>query len=392
MCGLIGIAGGLEYRDEATLKRMLLLDYLRGVDSTGLAAVRNKDSEIKVVKAAVNPIDLFGYKNFDMVLTGATSKVLIGHNRAATLGKVNNVNAHPFHCGAVVGAHNGTLDRPSWTRLEEALGFETNVDSEAIIACIDAIGIEDTVSLMEEGRTSTTGAWALTWYDSRDDTMNFLRNPHRPLWRAWSKDTKKIFWASEWPMIRAALDLSSTGYETHVDDKGHSYYEFAENVHYSINATDLHDGKCDTTSFTRKEIKGREPAKYVPPATMGYQYGQQGGAYNAGTPPFNTTPQQKPTGSHSKTGNISSVVTSKVIDLFGKDTDPFAGFVDRVTFDEWTKYGCAWCQSPVDYTDTGVTVYEDFQHVLCSDCSHDAETSRVYATPTSIQHYLNKVG
>jgi len=100
---------------------MLLLDYLRGVDSTGLAAVRNKDSEVKVVKAAVNPIDLFGYKNFDMVLTGATSKVLIGHNRAATLGKVNNVNAHPFHCGAVVGAHNGTLDRPSWTRLEEAL-------------------------------------------------------------------------------------------------------------------------------------------------------------------------------------------------------------------------------------------------------------------------------
>lgn len=387
MCGLVGIAGALEYRDEASMKRLLLLDFLRGTDSTGLASVR-LSNEIMVAKAAVNPIDLFQFKKFDTVLTGASSKAFIGHNRAATLGKVNNNNSHPFQFGEVVGAHNGTLDRPSWTRLEKALGFETNVDSEAIIAGIDKLGIEETISLMEEGKTSQTGAWALTWYDGRDDTMNFLRNPHRPLWRAVTEDGKKIFWASEWPMIRAAFDLSGTEYKTHTNDKGHSYFEFAENAHYKVNATQLLNGDVKPNTFEIKPLKGREPPVYV--QTMGYQYGQQGGT-PAGSPPFKTdTHQQGTTGNHSKIQNYnSSTAGNKVTDLFAKDSDPFAGFVDHDRFLALAKHGCGWCGDEIHYSEKGVTIYDDLDHILCGGCSRDPKgVTRIYATPTRVQEYF----
>src|SRR3546814_12623264 len=52
-------------------------------------------------------------------LSGYNSKAFIGHNRAATLGKVNGLNAHPFRYDNIMGAHNGTLDTQSWLRLEE---------------------------------------------------------------------------------------------------------------------------------------------------------------------------------------------------------------------------------------------------------------------------------
>lgn len=371
------------------MKRLLVFDYFRGTDSTGLASVRNVSNEIMVVKGAVVPTDLFQFKKFETVLTGGASKAFIGHNRAATQGKVNSVNAHPFHYGAVVGAHNGTLDRPSWTRLEEVIGFQTNVDSEAIIAAIDAIGIDDTVALMEEGRASTTGAWALTWYDSRDDTLNFLRNPHRPLWRAWSEDHKKLFWASEWAMIRAAIDLAPTEYKLHTDAEGHSYRQFAENTLYSVNATELKAGRLTPNDFTRRTLKGRAPVVYATPA------GFQGGASSAGQPPFSTTPQHQ----HSRTqtsGNSSRTTPSqqagggngKVIDLFGRPEDPILGYVGKVKFEEWAKGGCAWCENPVAYGDPGLTIYESLEQVLCSECSHDSKVTRIYGTPTSIADYM----
>jgi hypothetical protein len=39
MCGHVGVAGDLALKDEALMKRLLIFDYLRGPDSTGLAAI-----------------------------------------------------------------------------------------------------------------------------------------------------------------------------------------------------------------------------------------------------------------------------------------------------------------------------------------------------------------
>ena len=39
MCGLVGVAGDLEYKTES-LFRLLVFDYFRGTDSTGAAWLR----------------------------------------------------------------------------------------------------------------------------------------------------------------------------------------------------------------------------------------------------------------------------------------------------------------------------------------------------------------
>ena len=67
MCGLVGIAGDLSYKDEKFMKRLLVLDYFRGTDSTGLAAIR-KGGEAVISKAAVNPLDLFDMSSFEKAL------------------------------------------------------------------------------------------------------------------------------------------------------------------------------------------------------------------------------------------------------------------------------------------------------------------------------------
>jgi glucosamine 6-phosphate synthetase-like amidotransferase/phosphosugar isomerase protein len=118
MCGLVGIAGKLTVKDEATMKRLFLLDFFRGPDSTGLAAVRG-DGNIHVSKLASHPIDLFDSARFKTALSGYNSKIFLGHNRYATKGKVNANNAHPYHYGDIVGAHNGTLSISSWRALEK---------------------------------------------------------------------------------------------------------------------------------------------------------------------------------------------------------------------------------------------------------------------------------
>lgn len=396
MCGLVGIAGNLEHKDEATMKRLLILDFFRGTDATGLAAVRSANNEVLVSKAAVNPIDLFQFKGFDRTLTAVSSKVFLGHNRAATIGKAtSNVNAHPFAEEFVVGAHNGTLDRPSWTRLEEAIGYETNVDSQALIAAIDKLGVEDAISLCEEGRASTTGAWALTWYDSRDDTINFLRNPHRPLWRACSKDGKKLFWASEWAMIRAATDLGN-GYEYQYDDKGHSFFMFGDNIHYKATVSDLTAGGFTAHDFDKKAVKGREP-----PPVYSYSYNNNAGfhankeANSGGKPPFTMGQANKDWSGTTSTmtkATGGSRFASKVVDLFSKPDDQFAGFITKEEYDSWGIDSCGWCGGPVNYHDTGITIYEQLHQALCPNCSHNEKTSRVYTGPIRFMSYLKDVG
>ena len=95
MCGLVGVAGALEFKDESLFKRMLVFDYFRGTDSTGVAWLKNTGNS-DIVKLPSHPLDLFGMKKFDSGLMGSNSIVFLGHNRAATMGKVNGINAHPF--------------------------------------------------------------------------------------------------------------------------------------------------------------------------------------------------------------------------------------------------------------------------------------------------------
>lgn len=189
MCGLVGIAGDLGLKGEKAFKRMLELDTYRGPHSTGVFSVKN-NNETMLVKQLGTPWDLYEYRAFNTLMAQHSIKVLLGHNRWATKGKINKANAHPFEFDNVVGAHNGTLT--SVTNLKDHLKFD--VDSENLYHDMNINGAFETLPKLQ-------GAFALTWFDKNEQTINLIRNDERPLYYAFSEDKKILFWASESWMI-----------------------------------------------------------------------------------------------------------------------------------------------------------------------------------------------
>lgn len=177
------------------------MNELRGVDNTGIASVSrniiNGQREIRIAKVEGPPYFLFDTKAFDRCFHG-NNLLYIGHNRSRTVGGSDRKNAHPFLFNDIVGAHNGTIDFMNKNRLENGADFKT--DSEAIFNNIQVHGIEETI-----GRIEKTEAYALVWYDRRDNSLNFLRNDKRPLVYVYSNDRKAIFWGSEYELLMASI-------------------------------------------------------------------------------------------------------------------------------------------------------------------------------------------
>lgn len=404
MCGLVGIAGEMFMKDEQVMKSLLIFDYFRGTDSTGFAAFRLNGKDYSLVKMASHPIDLFDSKKFVAALNGNTSQVFLGHNRAATLGKVNGLNAHPFHYGKIIGAHNGTLDKASWKRLEEASGVETDVDSAAIFACIDKIGLKKTIDLMEEGSSAKEGAWALTFIDMEKQTMNFIRNKHRPLWYAWSDDFRRILWASEFPMIDAATALCKSDYDLYENSKEETFFEFAEDTHYEVDLTELRKaGKKAPMKMKVKKMPGRQPPKssyHENDFTCGYGMGYSFEGHNSGNrkAPWkdDTNSNGNGTGNGSARGQSNSAAEERKepsnIDLVGSEMYPYGGYLDDTDFRSMSGRGCAWCGSDLVYGDTGVTIIERVDAVLCESCSAPNSDSaiRIFADPVKYDLAISK--
>ncbi len=216
MCGLVGAAGNLLGKGRVdSFHQLLTVDALRGADSTGVAIVRrgvDEDSEVQRQVGA--PYELMQSYPYDRMFKGITPKVIIGHNRYATTGKVSKANAHPFSIGSLIGAHNGTLT--SQHALKDGNLFP--VDSMALYSHIDKLGLEDAL-------TKLGGAWALTWWDINTSRINFLRNKERPLYFTFTKENDAIYWASEAWMLYGVLGRNGV---EHGDVK-----MMTEDIHFS---------------------------------------------------------------------------------------------------------------------------------------------------------------
>lgn len=418
MCGLVGIAGDLRFQDEFTMKRLLLADYFRGPDSTGMAAVRTDGTAI-IAKIASNPIDLFGTESFKKALNGNASRVFLGHNRLKTRGDISTVNSHPFQFDHIVGAHNGTLEYASWKALEKEIGEEHAVDSMALISAIAKLGIVDTIKLCIEGKDCQSGAWAITWVDKDKGTLNFLRNKHRPLHYAFEapkekkeKGYRRMFWASEWWMMREAIQSSAQGYGIHVDKDNVGFFSFKPDTWYAFDLEELCAEKTKPVKPKVKEVKGKPFVEYKP----AHNYGsQRDDPFGRDTPPnisgFQRATVGTPTGtatnpnSHRRTECMQTVPNSTttprgkdkkktVMLLRGDDTHPYAGLISEENFLSITQHGCFFCGKEVSYGDPGVTVFERDGNVLCRDCSDhpkDMENPpvRVYVRATAFDVVAN---
>lgn len=192
---------------------MLVVDILRGKHSTGVATA-TYNGVTTVIKKALNAVDMLDLKSYkDEMLFG--HNLLIGHNRYATKGAINNVNAHPFEFDRVVGAHNGTLR--AYNQLDDAKDFD--VDSECLYNHINDNGFQDAFE-------KVTGAFALSWFDKETKELNLVRNDERPLYYCYSDDFTTLFWASEHWMLLGILARNGIKHTELVNLKVDNLYRF----------------------------------------------------------------------------------------------------------------------------------------------------------------------
>lgn len=231
MCGLSGVMGAIGLKEEKAFKTLLIFSQVRGQDSTGIGSVArsnlNNHRDMKLAKETGPPYFLFDTKSFDRCFH-TSNQMYLGHNRSRTIGEATRKNAHPFLFEDILGAHNGTIDYQNKNRLESGGSFKT--DSEAIFNNIQVHGIENTINRIEK-----TEAYALVWYDKRDNTLNFIRNTHRPLIYAYANKRKTLFWASEFALLTAALSREEIAFD--------KPYIVSEDTHYSwkIPTTEFED-------------------------------------------------------------------------------------------------------------------------------------------------------
>lgn len=219
------MVGKITASERTAFQELLYLDAVRGWDSTGVFNVK-PDGSTRMFKQASVPTEFLQRTQAKKVLSEAGVYALVGHNRAATKGLVNDDNAHPFQHDAVIGVHNGTLRTTH--QLPNSSKFV--VDSDNLYYAMTQESIDTLIP-------KVNGAYALVWHDAREaGAVYVLRNSERPLWYAHSKDKATCFIASEFPMIVAATDNTRSKIELFVSEKGYRCFQFKALTLYRIGA------------------------------------------------------------------------------------------------------------------------------------------------------------
>src|SRR3990167_5569863 len=215
MCGIVGWISQENAADAYDRKRFmeqaLIIDTIRGGDSTGLFVVPKmplpdglKPYWIKDLGGGHRLVCTKEYQDIYAAGFAANYKFSVGHNRTATIGGVTLEAAHPFQEGPITLVHNGTLTE-THSLGKSMRELDAANDSHAICHNLALSSVEEVISKLN-------GAFALVWHDSRDDSLNMIRNSLRPLHMAKAKTANTIYFASEGEMLhllstRLALNL-----------------------------------------------------------------------------------------------------------------------------------------------------------------------------------------
>src|SRR5215213_5644178 len=173
MCGIVGLiarkTGGFFHSDLEMMEGLLLLDTLRGPDSTGVFSVM-RDKSLCLTKIGSHPLHLFTTPAWakNRGKTVQNGRIIIGHNRKATSGAVNSENSHPFYEENIVLVHNGMV-RGGHKKMAEV-----EVDSHAVCHAFNEKGAEEVLKTLD-------AAFAFVWWDIKQQKLFAVRNSERPL-------------------------------------------------------------------------------------------------------------------------------------------------------------------------------------------------------------------
>ena len=193
---------------------------MRGWDSTGIIRLGDK-GEVDTVKAAMNAGEFLDQSNVKMLLNKRDTVGYIGHNRYATIGQVNSVNAHPFTYDKITLVHNGTLD--TVYDLDDPHGGG-DTDSEQIAYTMSCKGESETLTLID-------GAYVLAWVNGEDGSLNLARNYERTLYYAFDTAGTSLFFASEQKMLSWLLDRNKIYHKEIVALKADTHHKLKVSEH-----------------------------------------------------------------------------------------------------------------------------------------------------------------
>lgn len=197
MCGLFGVMSTFLSKAELqTFEQLGYLSVFRGGHATGIAGAfrshevnRRKEYKYDSIKATMPAYDFFNQEKVGEFLNGKgkVKVALIGHTRYATVGEHTAQHAHPHKFKHILGSHNGTIHRLTWQEEHKKLG----TDSRALFNLIAEKGIKHALT------EAHYGAYAISYFDTSNNTLNFARNKDRPLYFMYTKGHTTVYWASE---------------------------------------------------------------------------------------------------------------------------------------------------------------------------------------------------
>lgn len=196
MCGVFGAFGRTLNRDVWDgLYTLGIVSQFRGIDSAGLAygGYNSKEERYKynIIRTVGDTGDLFHTGEFDKLPNKTDACVALGHCRAATVGVVNEANAHPFKFDGLIGMHNGTL--------RSITGTKETCDSYEFYGLLNEY--KGDFKAIHADILKQHDAYAFIWVDTKLNTLNMVRNTQRPLWLMPSVEKptsfSTVFYASE---------------------------------------------------------------------------------------------------------------------------------------------------------------------------------------------------
>jgi predicted glutamine amidotransferase len=197
MCGICGVAS--EFLGQSEVKKymeLMHLSVLRGWEGSGTVFVdEGKNLRTRTIRSMANGTQLILSQKFSAIARDGRKQLLLGHTRFPTRGKKILENIHPHTFGHIVGVHNGTFKQVNGKHL---WGSDRS-DSSLIFEDIATRGFNEAIKTCE-------GAYAMVWMDTKERTLNFIRNDERPLWFARTKSEGTMYWASDKDYLTTVLN------------------------------------------------------------------------------------------------------------------------------------------------------------------------------------------